>query len=159
MTSKAFAIVKELEDRGENEMTTETIETIEQLDEQFGTAVIFPDYCLPSEEVSKIEKALAESNATFDCGCTTFKELKKAHCSIDLSRPTIVLIGNDEEVYYMIIKDFDTLSLDIEYFKKRVLTYESTLNPNFEKVELTFSNPDEDFRTVDVIESYEIKRD
>ena len=139
--------------------TIETIETIEQLDEQFGTAVIFPDYCLPSEEVSKkIEKALAESNATFDCGCTTFKELKKVHCSIDLSRPTIVLIGNDEEVYYMIIKDFDTLSLDIEYFKKRVLAYEGTLTPNFEKVELTFSNPDEDFRTVDVIESYEITR-
>lgn len=55
-----------------------TTKTIEQLDEQFGTAVIFPDYCLPSEEVSKkIEKTLAESNATFDCGCATFKELKK----------------------------------------------------------------------------------
>ena len=159
MTNKAFAIVKELEDRGENEMTTETIETIETISEEFGTEVIKKDYCLPSEEVSKkIEKALAESNATFDCGCTTFKELKKIHRSIDLSRPTIVLIGNDEEVYYMIIKDFDTLSLDIEYFKKRVLAYEGTLNPNFEKVELTFSNPDEDFRTVDVIESYEITR-
>ena len=141
-------------------MKTETTETIEQLDEQFGTAVIFPDYCLPSEEVSKkIEKALAESNATFDCGCTTFKELKKAHCSIDLSRSTIVLIGNDEEVYYMIIKDFDTLSLDIEYLKKRVLSYEGTLNQSFEKVELTFSNPEEDFRAVSCIESYEIKRD
>ena len=134
-------------------------ETIEQLDEQFGTAVIFPDYCLPSEEVSKkIEKALAESNATFDCGCTTFKELKKAHCSIDLSRPTIVLIGNDEEVYYMGVADLDNLSSDIEYFKKRVLAYEGTLNPDFEKVELTFSNPEEDFRSVSCIESYEIAR-
>ena len=133
--------------------------TIEQLDEEFGTAVIFPDYCLPSQEVSKkIEKALAESNATFDCGCTTFKELKKTHCSIDLSRPTIVLIGNDEEVYYMNILDFSTLASDVEYFRKRVLIYEGTLNPDFEKVELTFSNPEEDFRAVDVIESYEIKR-
>ena len=141
-------------------MKTETIETIEQLDEQFGTAVIFPDYCLPSEEVSKkIEKALAESNATFDCGCTTFKELKKAHCSIDLSRPTIVLIGNDEGIYYMDIVDLDNLSSDIKYFLDKVLSYEGTLNPSFEKVELTFSNPEEDFRAVSCIESYEIKRD
>ena len=141
-------------------MKTETIETIEQLDEQFGTAVIFPDYCLPSEEVSKkIEKALAESNATFDCGCTTFKELKKAHCSIDLSRPTIVLIGNDEGIYYMDIVDLDNLSSDIKYFLDKVLSYEGTLNPSFEKVEVTFSNPEEDFRAVSCIESYEIKRD
>ena len=157
MTNKAFAIVKELEDRGENEMTTKKIET---MPEEFGTAVISPDYCLPSEEVSKkIEKALAESNATFDCGCTTFKELKKAHCSIDLSRPTIVIIGNDEYVvYYMDILNYNNLASDIEYFKKRVLAYEGTLNPDFEKVELTFSNPDEDFRAVSCIESYEITR-
>lgn len=139
----------------------ENIETIEQLDEQFGTAVTFPDYCLPSEEVSKkIEKALAESNATFDCGCTTFRELKKAHCSIDLSRPTICIVGNDEyEIYYMDIVDLDNLSSDIKYFLDKVLSYEETLNPSFEKVELTFSNPEEDFRAVSCIESYEIKRD
>ena len=140
-------------------MKTETIETIEQLDEEFGTAVIKKDYCLPSEEVSKkIEKALAGSNATFDCGCTTFKELKKANCSIDLSRPTIVLVGNDIVVYYMDILDYNNLASDIEYFKKRVIAYEGTLNPDFEKVELTFSNPDEDFRAVSCIESYEITR-
>lgn len=140
-------------------MKTETIETIEQIGEEFGTAVIFSDYRLPSQEVSKkIEKALAESNATFDCGCKTFKELKKAHRSIDLSRPTLVLIGNDEEVYYMNILDFSTLASDVEYFRKRVLAYEGTLNPSFEKVELTFSNPEEDFRAVSCIESYEIKR-
>ena len=72
---KATAEVETIE-KEEDNMKKEP--TIEQLDEQFGTAVIFPDYCLPSEAVSKkIEKALAESNATFDCGCTTFKELKK----------------------------------------------------------------------------------
>ena len=139
-------------------MTTEKIET---MPEEFGKAVTFPDYCLPSEAVSKkIEKALAESNATFDCGCTTFKELKKAHCSIDLSRPTILIIGNDEnEVYYMDILDYNNLASDVEYFRNKVLSYEGTLNPSFEKVELTFSNPEEDFRAVSCIESYEIKRD
>ena len=34
-------------------MKTETIETIEQLDEEFGTAVIKKDYCLPSKALSK----------------------------------------------------------------------------------------------------------
>ena len=44
-------------------MKTETIETIEQLDEEFGTAVIKKDYCLPSKALSKkIEKALLESS-------------------------------------------------------------------------------------------------
>ena len=154
---KATAEVETIE-KEEDNMKKEP--TIEQLDEQFGTAVIFPDYCLPSEAVSKkIEKALAESDATFDCGCTTFKELKKAHCSIDLSRPTIVIIGNDEYVvYYMDILDYNNLASDIEYFKKRVIAYEGTLNADFEKVELTFSNPDDDFRAVSCIESYEITR-
>lgn len=144
-------------------MTTEkieTIETIEQIDEEFGTAVIKKDYCLPSEEVSsKIEKALEESNAAFYGGWITFEEIKKAHCYIDLSRPTILIIGNDENVvYYMDILDYNNLASDVEYFRNKVLSYEGTLNPDFEKVELTFSNPEEDFRTVDVIESYEITR-
>ena len=157
MTNKAFAIVKELEDRGENEMTTEKIET---MPEEFGTAVIFPDYCLPSEEVSKkIEKALAESKATFYGGCTTFEESKASHNPIDLSRPTILINGNDEEVYYMDIVDLDNLSEDIKFFRSKVISYRGTLNPSFEKVELTFSNPEEDFRAVSCIESYEIKRD
>ena len=139
-------------------MTTEKIET---MPEEFGKAVTFPDYCLPSEAVSKkIEKALAESNAAFYGGWITFEEIEKNRYTIDLSRPTILIIGNDEnEVYYMDILDYNNLASDIEYFKKRVLAYEGTLNPDFEKVELTFSNPEEDFRAVSCIESYEIKRD
>ena len=141
-------------------MKTETIETIEQLDEEFGTAVIKKDYCLPSKALSKkIEKALLESNATFYGGWITFEEIEKNRYPIDLSRPTIVIIGNDEYVvYYMDILDYNNLASDIEYFKKRVLAYEGTLNPDFEKVELTFSNPEEDFRAVSCIESYEITR-
>ena len=141
-------------------MKTETIETIEQLDEEFGTAVIKKDYCLPSKALSKkIEKALLESNATFYGGWITFEEIEKNRYPIDLSRPTILIIGNDEnEVYYMDILDYSNLASDIEYFKKRVIAYEGTLNPDFEKVELTFSNPEEDFRAVSCIESYEITR-
>ena len=170
MTNKAFAIVKELEDRGENKMTNEmttkneknmTTETIETISEEFGTEVIKKDYCLPSTEViEKIEKALKENNATFYRGWTSFEELEKDRCTIDLSRPTICIVGNDEnEIYYMDIVDLDNLSSDIKYFLDKVLSYEGTLNPSFEKVELTFSNPEEDFRAVSCIESYEIKRD
>ena len=138
-----------------------TTETIEQLDEQFGTSVIFPDYCLPSADVSKkIEKALAESNATFYGGWITFEEIEKNRYPIDLSRPTILIIGNDENVvYYMDILDYNNLASDIEYFRRKVLSYEGTLNPEFPKIELTFSNPEEDFRSVSCIESYKIKRD
>ena len=151
----------EEEEKGEAIMTEQVeIIEVEVMDEQFGAEVIFPDYCLPSEEVSKkIEKALAESNATFYGGWITFEEIEKNRYAIDLSRPTILIIGNDEnEVYYMDILDYNNLASDIEYFKKRVLAYEGTLNPDFEKVELTFSNPDEDFRSVSCIESYEITR-
>ena len=139
-------------------MTTKKIET---MPEEFGTAVIFPDYCLPSEEVSKkIEKALEESKATFYGGWITFEEIEKNRYPIDLSRPTILIIGNDEnEVYYMDIADLDNLSEDIKFFRSKVISYSGTLNPSFEKVELTFSNPEEDFRAVSCIESYEIKRD
>ena len=137
-----------------------TTETIEQIDEEFGTEVIFSDYRLPSQEVSKkIEKALEESKATFYGGWITFEEMVKNRYPIDLSRPTILIIGNDEnEVYYMDILDYNNLASDVEYFRNKVLSYEGTLNPSFEKVELTFSNPEEDFRAVSCIESYEIKR-
>ena len=140
--------------------TTETIETIEQIEEEFGTAVIKKDYCLPSKALSKkIEKALLESNATFYGGWITFEEIEKNRYPIDLSFPTILIIGNDEnQVYYMDIVDLDNLSEDIEYFRNKVLSYEGTLNPEFEKVELTFSSPKEDFRVVDDIESIEITR-
>ena len=76
-----------------------------------------------------------------------------------LEDATIVLLGNDEsDVYYMVVSDLSKLSEDIKYFRNKVLSYEGTLNPDFEKVELTFSNPDEDFRAVSCIESYEITR-
>ena len=156
-------MTNEMTTNKEKNMTTETIETIEtieQIDEEFGTAVIFSDYRLPSQEVSKkIEKALEESKATFYGGWITFEEIEKNRYPIDLSRPTILIIGNDEnEVYYMDIADLDNLSEDIKFFRSRVIAYQGTLNPDFEKVELTFSNPDEDFRAVSCIESYEIKR-
>ena len=95
--------------------TIETIETIEQLDEEFGTAVIKKDYCLPSKALSKkIEKALLESNATFYGGWITFEEIEKNRYPIDLSRPTILIIGNDEnEVYYMDILDYNNLASDV----------------------------------------------
>ena len=72
---------------------------------------------------------------------------------------TLVLLGNDEnEVYYMVVSDLGKLSQDIKYFRDKVLSYEGTLNPEFEKVELTFSSVDEDFRAVDFVESIEIKK-
>ena len=154
-------MTNEMTTNKEKNMTTETIETIEQIDEEFGTEVIFSDYRLPSKALSKkIEKTLLESNATFYGGWITFEEIEKNRYPIDLSRPTILIIGNGEnEVYYMDILDYNNLASDVEYFRNKVLSYEGTLNPSFEKVELTFSNPEEDFRTVSCIESYEIKRD
>ena len=157
----AVELTNEMTTKKEKNMATETIETIETISEEFGTEVIKKDYCLPSTEViEKIEKALKENNATFYRGWTSFEELEKDRCTIDLSRPTICIVGNDEnEIYYMDIVDLDNLSSDIKYFLDKVLSYEVTLNPSFEKVELTFSNPEEDFRAVSCIESYEIKRD
>lgn len=58
----------------------------------------------------------------------------------------------------MDIVDLDNLSEDIKFFRRKVLSFDGTLTPVFSKVELTFSNPEEDFRAVSCIESYEIKR-
>ena len=182
MTNKAFAIVKELEDRGENEMTnemttkkeknmtTETIEAIEMLDKDFPDTELSESQEIEIEKMGekikelRVEEVLFENDARFFGICSTFEETMKrrylAGLEFKLENATLVLFGNNGiEVYYMVVADLGKLSEDIKRFKNKVLSYEGALNPDFDKVGLTFSSADEDFRAVDFVESIEIKKE
>lgn len=171
-TIKTIKTIKTIE-KGETIMTEqiETIEevTIETLDKDF------PDTELSeSQEIEikkmvekvkelRVEEALHENDARFFMIGSNFEEAAKrkylAGLAFKLEDATLVLLGNDEtEVYYMVVSDLSKLSEDIKYFRDKVLSYEGALNPEFEKVELTFSSPKEDFRVVYDIESIEITR-
>ena len=143
--------------------------TIEMLDREFQDPKLSESQEIEIKEATKIikesrvEEALHENDARFFGICSTFEETMKrrylAGLKSKLEDATIVLLGNDEnEVYYMVVSDLGKLSEDIKHFRDKVLSHEGSLNPEFEKVELTFSSPKEDFRAVDFIESIEITR-
>ena len=164
------------EEKGEMKMA-EKIETIKEVEE---VTIEMLDKDFPDTELSesqeieikkmvkkikelRVEEVLHENDARFFGICSTFEETMKrrylAGFESKLEDATLVLLGNDEnEVYYMVVSDLGKLSQDIKYFKDKVLSYEGALNPEFEKVELTFSSADDDFRAVDFVESIEIKK-
>ena len=158
------------ESQKENNMKEEIEEvTIEMLDREFQDPKLSESQEIEIKEATKIikelrvEEALHENDARFFGICSTFEETMKrrylAGLESKLEDATLVLLGNDEsEVYYMLVEDLGKLSEDIKYFRDKVLSHEGSLNPEFEKVELTFSSPKEDFRAVDFIESFEITR-
>ena len=172
----AIYVESQEEEKGEAIMTEqiETIEeveevTIEMLDEEFEDPKLSESQEIEIEKMVKkikelrVEEVLRENNARFFGICSTFEETMKrrylAGLESKLEDATLVLLGNDEnEVYYMVVSDLGKLSEDIKYFRDKVISYEGALNPEFEKVELTFSSADEDFRAVDFVESIEIKK-
>ena len=161
------------EERG-IKMTNETIEEIEEvtiqtLDEEFEDPKLSESQEIEIKKMGekvkelRVEEVLHENDARFFGICSTFVETMKrgylAGVVFKLENATLVLLGNDEnEVYYMEVSDLGKLSEDIKYFRDKVLSREGSLNPEFEKVELTFSSADENFRAVDFVESIEITR-
>ena len=163
-------------EKGETIMT-EQVEIIEEVEE---VTIEMLDKDFPDTELSgsqeieikkmgekvkelRVEEVLHENDARFFGICSTFEETMKrgylAGLEFKLENATLVLLGNDEnEVYYMEVSDLGKLSEDIKYFRDKVLSREGSLNPEFEKVELTFSSADENFRAVDFVESIEITR-
>ena len=163
-------------EKGETIMT-EQVEIIEEVEE---VTIEMLDKDFPDTELSgsqeieikkmgekvkelRVEEVLHENDARFFGICSTFEETMKrgylAGLVFKLENATLVLLGNDEnEVYYMEVSDLGKLSEDIKYFRDKVLSREGSLNPEFEKVELTFSSADENFRAVDFVESIEITR-
>ena len=163
-------------EKGEGIMT-EQVEIIEEVEE---VTIEMLDKDFPDTELSesqeieikkmgekvkelRVEEVLHENDARFFGICSTFEETMKrgylAGLEFKLENATLVLLGNDEnEVYYMEVSDLGKLSEDIKYFRDKVLSREGSLNPEFEKVELTFSSADENFRAVDFVESIEITK-
>ena len=158
------------ESQKENNMKEEVEEvTIEMLDKEFEDPKLSESQEIEIKEATKIikklrvEEVLRENDARFFGICSTFEETMKrrylAGVAFKLENATLVLLGNDEnEVYYMEVSDLGKMSEDIKYFRDKVLSREGSLNPEFEKVELTFSSADENFRAVDFVESIEIKK-
>ena len=178
MTIEQIKQIEQVEEQEKGEaIMTEIIETIEEieevtiemLDEEFEDPKLSESQEIEIEKMAekvkelRVEEVLLENDARFFGICSTFEETMKrrylAGLESKLEDSTLVLLGNDEnEVYYMIVSDLGKLSEDIKYFRDKVLSREGSLNPGFEKVELTFSSPKEDFRVVDYIESIEITR-
>ena len=173
MTTTNFKEQYTEEEKGEAIMTEqiETIEevTIEMLDEEFEDPKLSESQEIEIKKMGekvkelRVEEVLRENEARFYMIGSNFEESAKrkylAGLEFKLEYATLVLLGNDEtEVYYMVVSDISKLSEDIKYFRNKVLSYEGALNPEFEKVELTFSSPKEDFRVFDYIESIEITR-
>ena len=165
--------VKSQEEEGEMKMAEqiEIIEevTIEMLDKEFEDPKLSESQEIEIKKMAekakelRVEEVLRENEARFYMIGSNFEEAAKrnylAGFEFKLEDATLVLLGNDEtEVYYMVVPDLSKLSEDIKYFRNKVLSYEGALNPEFEKVELTFSSQKEDFRVVDDIESIEITR-
>ena len=172
-TIETIEQIEQVEEKGEAIMTeqVEIIEevTIEMLDEEFEDPKLSESQEIEIKKMGekikelKVEEALKENDARFYMIASNFEEAAKrkylAGLELKLEYATLVLLGNDEtEVYYMVVSDLSKLSEDIKYFRNKVLSYEGALNPEFEKVELTFSSPKEDFRVVYDIESIEITR-
>ena len=160
------------EEKGEMKMAKKIEEveevTIEMLDKNFPDTELSESQEIEVKEATKIikklkvEEVLRENEASFCFRCTFEETMKRSYLAgleFKLENATLVLLGNDEnEVYYMVVADLSKLSEDIKYFRNKVLSYEGALNPEFEKVELTFSSADENFRAVDFVESIEITK-
>ena len=153
--------------------TIETIEeveevTIEMLDKDFPDPKLSKSQEIEIEKMVekvkelRVEESLKENEARFFMLGSNFEEVaKRTYLSgfeLNLDNAILRISGNDDELYYMVVSDLSKLSEDIKYFRNKVLSYDGALNPEFEKVELTFSSPKEDFRVVGDIESIEITR-
>ena len=167
--------IEQVEEKGEIKMAEqiETIEeveevTIEMLDEEFEDPKLSESQEIEIEKMVnkikelRVEEVLKENDARFFMLGSNFEEVAKSTYlsgfELNLDNAILRISGNDDELYYMAVADLGKLSSDIKYFKDKVLSYEGALNPEFEKVELTFSSADEDFRAVDFVESIEIKK-
>ena len=172
MTTTNFKEQYTEEEKGENIMAEqiETIEevTIETLDKDFPDTELSESQEIEIKKMVKkakelrIEEVLLENDARFFMLGSNFEEVaKRTYLSgfeLNLDNAILRISGNDDELYYMVVSNLGKLSEDIKYFRDKVLSYEGALNPDFDKVELTFSSADEDFRAVDFVESIEITK-
>ena len=161
----AIYVKSQEEEQGETIMAKQFEEVIEEFEDPklSESQEIEIEKMVKKIKELRVEEVLRENDARFFGICSTFEETMKrrylAGLESKLEDATLVLLGNDEnEVYYMVVSDLGKLSEDIKYFRDKVISYEGALNPEFEKVELTFSSADEDFRAVDFVESIEIKK-
>ena len=150
-------------EKGETIMT-EQVEIIEEVEE---VSIETLDKDFPDTELSKsqeieiekmvnkikelrVEEALKENDARFFMLGSNFEEVAKstylAGLDFKLEDAILLLLGSDDEVYYMVVSDLSKLSSDIKYFKNKVLDKEGTLDPEFDKVELDFPSKKLDFR-------------
>ena len=150
-------------EKGEGIMTeqVEIIEeveevTIEMLDEEFEDPKLSESQEIEIEKMVKeikelrVEEVLRENDARFFMLGSNFEEVAKdtylAGLEFKLEDAILLLLGSDDEVYYMVVSDLSKLSSDIKYFKNKVLDREGTLDPEFDKVELDFLSEKLDFR-------------
>ena len=145
------------ESQKENNMKEEIEEvTIEMLDEEFEDSKLSESQEIEIKEATKIikelrvEEVLHENDARFFMLGSNFEEVAKSTYlsgfELNLDEATLLLLGSDDEVYYMVVSDLSKLSSDIKYFKNKVLDKEGTLDPEFDKVELDFPSKKLDFR-------------
>ena len=154
--------IEEIE-KGEAIMTeqVETIEeveevTIEMLDKNFPDTELSESQEIEIEKMSKkikelrVEEVLRENDARFFMLGSNFEEVANgtylAGLEFKLEDAILLLLGSDDEVYYMVVSDLSKLSSDIKCFKNKVLDREGTLDPEFDKVELDFPSEKLDFR-------------
>ena len=147
-------------EQGEGIMTeqVEIIEevTIETLDKDFPDTELSESQEIEIEKMVnkikelRVEEALKENDARFFMLGSNFEEVAKstylAGLDFKLEDAILLLLGSDDEVYYMSVSDLSKLSSDIKYFKNKVLDREGTLDPEFDKVELDFPSEKLDFR-------------
>ena len=130
--------------------------TIEMLDEEFEDPKLSESQEIEIKKMGekikklKVEEALKENDARFFMLGSNFEEVAKdtylAGLEFKLEDAILLLLGSDDEVYYMVVSDLSKLSSDIKYFKNKVLDREGTLDPEFDKVELYFPSEKLDFR-------------
>ena len=133
------------ESQKENNMKEQIEEvTIETLDEEFEDPKLSESQEIEIKEATKIikelkvEEALKENDARFFMLGSNFEEVAKSTylsgLEFKLEDATLLLLGSDDEVYYMVVSDLSKLSSDIKYFKNKVLDRDGTLDPDFDKV-------------------------
>ena len=151
---------KKKKKKGEGIMTeqVEIIEevTIETLDKDFPDTELSESQEIEIEKMVnkikelRVEEVLSENDARFFMLGSNFEEVAKstylAGLEFKLEDAILLLLGSDDEVYYMVVSDLSKLSSDIKYFKNKVLDKEGTLDPEFDKVELDFPSEKLDFR-------------
>ena len=130
--------------------------TIEMLDEEFEDPKLSESQEIEIEKMVKeikelrVEEVLRENDARFFMLGSNFEEVAKdtylAGLEFKLEDAILLLLGSDDEVYYMVVSDLSKLSSDIKYFKNKLLDREGTLDPEFDKVELDFLSEKLDFR-------------